>query len=112
MASFAPLRRSRGLALLVLSLPLCYWARYCSVTSQHLPTHRSNLKGCFVSAWGTARGRRVEYQARHAAPEPAEPELASPAWEESAQVVLEIVEDSTKEDALDWLQAGARTTPS
>ncbi|CAE7418262.1 RPL23B [Symbiodinium microadriaticum] len=84
MASFAPLRRSRGLALLVLSLPLC----------------------CFVSAWGTARGRRVEYQARHAAPEPAEPELASPAWEESAQVVLEIVEDSTKEDALDWLQAG------
>ncbi|CAE7719775.1 RPL23B [Symbiodinium sp. CCMP2592] len=82
MASLAAFRRSWGLVVLMLFLPLC-----------------------FVSVGtGRGRGRRVAYQARHAAP--AEPELSSPAWEESAQVILDIVEGSTKEDALDWLQAG------
>eukprot|EP00439_Symbiodinium_sp_Y106_P084110 s2025_g24.t3 len=65
MASLAAFRRSWGLVVLVLFLPLCF----VSVGTGH--------------GRGRGRGRR-----------------------ESAQVILDIVEGSTKEDALDWLQAG------
>mmetsp|Transcript_51083 Transcript_51083/g.95677 ORF Transcript_51083/g.95677 Transcript_51083/m.95677 type:complete len:190 (-) Transcript_51083:238-807(-) len=36
----------------------------------------------------------------------AEPDITSSAWDDSIKIVLEHVKDSTKEDALEWLQAG------
>ncbi|CAE7402999.1 RPL23B [Symbiodinium natans] len=61
-----------------------------------------SLQTSFVPA-GYGGYRRVSQALRA---KPAEPDLTSPAWVESAEVILDIIEDSTKEDALEWLQAG------